>query len=94
MLASRIAVARRRTARKPSARPARTGSPAMGTAFDAWGVEYAHALTVPAAHHHTVAHAPPIVDGAGLALVSAAARKTPARASSLMPKAAATRAIR
>ena len=43
----------------------------MPTAFDAWGDEYAHALSEPAIHSHTVAHAPPMVDGAGLALLSA-----------------------
>ena len=42
-------------------------------AFPAWGKEYAHALSRPAVHSHTVAHAPPMVDGAGLALLSAAA---------------------
>lgn len=51
----------------------------MPTAFDAWGREYADALTVPARHHHTVAHAPPIVDGAGLALVSRSVEHARAR---------------
>lgn len=51
----------------------------MSTAFDAWGQEYAHALDGPATHHHTVAHAPPIVDGAGLALVSRSAEGARAR---------------
>lgn len=40
-------------------------------AFTQWGEEFAHALAEPVTHHHTVAHAPPIVDGAGLALLSA-----------------------
>lgn len=51
----------------------------MPTAFDAWGREYADALAAPAVHHHTVAHAPPIVDGAGLALVSNSAEGARAR---------------
>lgn len=51
----------------------------MPTAFDAWGREYAHALDGPAVHHHTVAHAPPIVDGAGLALVGRGAEGARAR---------------
>ena len=42
----------------------------MPTAFDAWGKEYADALDDTPAHSHTVAHAPPMVDGAGLALLS------------------------
>lgn len=42
----------------------------LSTAFDAWGREYAGALDGPVVHHHTLAHAPPIVDGAALALVS------------------------
>lgn len=44
---------------------------ALPTAFDAWGVRYAAALEMPAVHHLTVAHAPPMVDGAALALLSA-----------------------
>ena len=51
----------------------------MPTAFDTWGREYAHALEEPAVHHHTVAHAPPIVDGAGLALVGRGAEGARAR---------------
>lgn len=43
---------------------------ALSPAFGHWGEEYAHALAEPAVHSHTVAHAPPIVDGAGLALLS------------------------
>ncbi len=40
-------------------------------AFTQWGEEYAHALDRDPVHRHTVGHAPPIVDGAGLALLSA-----------------------
>lgn len=43
---------------------------ALPPAFTAWGKEFAEALERPAVHSHTVAHAPPIVDGAALALLS------------------------
>ena len=43
---------------------------ALPPAFTAWGNEYAEAIERPAVHSHTVAHAPPIVDGAALALLS------------------------
>lgn len=43
---------------------------ALSPAFVAWGEEYAHALEAPITHSHTVAHAPPMVDGAGIALLS------------------------
>lgn len=43
---------------------------ALPPAFTAWGQEYAHALESDPVHTHTVAHAPPIVDGAALALIS------------------------
>ena len=43
---------------------------ALPPAFTGWGEEYAEALETPAVHSHTVAHAPPIVDGAALALLS------------------------
>ena len=52
---------------------------ALPTAFDAWGVRYAAALEMPAVHHLTVAHAPPMVDGAALALLSADPRGARAR---------------
>lgn len=43
---------------------------ALAPAFTAWGAEYLAALELPPVHSHTVAHAPPIVDGAGLAVLS------------------------
>lgn len=43
---------------------------ALSPAFAAWGEEYAHALEGPVAHSHTIGHAPPMVDGAGIALLS------------------------
>lgn len=43
---------------------------ALPPAFTAWGKEYAEAIERPAVHSHTVAHAPPMVDGAALALLS------------------------
>lgn len=68
-LASRIPVAG--LTREEPVRPTSSHRLAgMPPAFTAWGQEYAHALDAPAVHHHTVAHAPPIVDGAGLALLS------------------------
>lgn len=78
LIASRIPVAglSREEPVRPTALHRLAGMP---TAFDAWGHEYAHALDGPAAHHHTVAHAPPIVDGAGLALVSRSAEGARAR---------------
>ncbi|UVI39441.1 acetyl-CoA C-acyltransferase [Qipengyuania spongiae] len=67
--ASRIAVAG--LTREESIRPTSLRKLAeMPHAFTTWGEEYAHALSEPATHRHTVAHAPPIVDGAGLALLS------------------------
>lgn len=76
--AGRIAVAG--LTREESVRPTNSHRLAgMPTAFDAWGREYAHALDGPVVHHHTVAHAPPIVDGAGLALVSSSAQGARAR---------------
>lgn len=76
--ASRIAVAG--LTREESVRPTSAHRLAgMPTAFDAWGREYADALDGPVVHHHTVAHAPPIVDGAGLALVSGSADGARAR---------------
>lgn len=67
--ASRIAVAG--LTREESVRPTSLHKLAgMPHAFTTWGEEYAHALSEPATHRHTVAHAPPIVDGAGLALLS------------------------
>ena len=63
--------------------PVRPSSPhrlaAMPTAFDAWGQQYAAALDGPTVHHHTVAHAPPIVDGAALALLGDSAAGARAR---------------
>lgn len=68
--ASRIAVAG--LEREEPVRPTTIESlAALPHAFTAWGTEYAAALTEPAVHSHTVAHAPPIVDGAGLAVMSA-----------------------
>lgn len=67
--ASRVAIAG--LDREEPLRP--TTIEALGTlppAFTAWGSEYAAALEKPPAHTHTVAHAPPIVDGAGLAVLS------------------------
>lgn len=52
---------------------------ALPTTFDAWGLRYAAALDTPAVHHLTVAHAPPMVDGAALALLSADPREARAR---------------
>jgi acetyl-CoA C-acetyltransferase/acetyl-CoA acyltransferase len=78
MVASRIPIGG--FAREETVRPTNAQRLAgMPTAFDAWGQEYAHALTVPAVHHHTVAHAPPIVDGAGLVLVGRSAEGARAR---------------
>ena len=78
LIASRIPVAglTREEPIRPTALHRLAGMP---TAFDAWGQEFAHALDAPATHHHTVAHAPPIVDGAGLALVSRSAEGARAR---------------
>lgn len=43
---------------------------AMPPAFGEWGRDYAEALQRKPVHSHTVAHAPPMVDGAALALLS------------------------
>jgi acetyl-CoA C-acetyltransferase len=45
---------------------------AMPPSFVALAEQYAGALEGPIDHRHTIAHAPPICDGAGLALVGAA----------------------
>lgn len=69
-IASRIPVAG--LSREEPIRPTTLAKLAvMSPAFEAWGSEYADALTEPAVHSHTVAHAPPMVDGAGIALLSA-----------------------
>ncbi len=69
LLASRIPVAglTREEPVRPTALDQLAG---MAAAFTAWGQDYAHALERPAVHHHTVAHAPPIVDGAALTLLA------------------------
>jgi acetyl-CoA C-acetyltransferase/acetyl-CoA acyltransferase len=43
---------------------------AMPPSFVELGTQYAEALDGPVDHRHTIAHAPPICDGAGLVLVS------------------------
>jgi acetyl-CoA C-acetyltransferase/acetyl-CoA acyltransferase len=43
---------------------------AMPPSFVEVGAQYAEALDGPVDHRHTIAHAPPICDGAGLVLVS------------------------
>jgi acetyl-CoA C-acetyltransferase/acetyl-CoA acyltransferase len=45
---------------------------AMPPSFAALAVQYAEALDGPIDHRHTIGHAPPICDGAGLALVGGA----------------------
>ncbi|MBB3033702.1 acetyl-CoA C-acyltransferase [Alteriqipengyuania lutimaris] len=52
---------------------------ALPPTFTAWGKEYAHALEGEPVHSHTVGHAPPIVDGAALALLSASGEGARAR---------------
>jgi acetyl-CoA C-acetyltransferase/acetyl-CoA acyltransferase len=42
---------------------------AMAPGFSALAEQYAHALEGPIDHRHTIAHAPPICDGAALALI-------------------------
>lgn len=78
LLSGRIAIAGldREEALRPTTRERLAGLP---PAFAAWNEEYAHALERPAANSHTVAHAPPMTDGAGLALLSAEAAGARAR---------------
>ena len=45
---------------------------AMAPSFVALAAQYAEALGGPIDHRHTIAHAPPVCDGAGLALVGSA----------------------
>lgn len=45
----------------------------MQPAFAALATQYAEALDGPIDHRHTIAHAPPVCDGAGLALLGGAA---------------------
>ena len=52
---------------------------ALPPAFGEWGRDYADALQRTAVHSHTVAHAPPMVDGAALALLSSDPRNARAR---------------
>jgi acetyl-CoA C-acetyltransferase/acetyl-CoA acyltransferase len=47
---------------------------AMSPAFAGLAAQYAAALDGPIDHRHTIAHAPPVCDGAGLALVGGAPR--------------------
>jgi len=47
---------------------------AMPPSFAALAVQYAAALEGPIDHRHTIGHAPPICDGAGLALIGGAPR--------------------
>jgi acetyl-CoA C-acetyltransferase/acetyl-CoA acyltransferase len=69
MNASRIAVAG--LSREEAVRPTDAQKlAALPPAFGEWGKEYAHALSGPVSHSHTVAHAPPMVDGAALAVLS------------------------
>ena len=56
------------------ARPQSTAASiaAMPPSFAALAAQYADALDGPIDHRHTIGHAPPICDGAGLALIGAA----------------------
>jgi acetyl-CoA C-acetyltransferase len=45
---------------------------AMAPSFGALAAQYADALEGPIDHRHTIAHAPPVCDGAGLALIGGA----------------------
>lgn len=80
LVASRIAL--NGLDREEPARPATTAESlaAMTTAFNGLGEQYAEALNGRKIdHRHTVAHAPPICDGAGLALITASPTNARAR---------------
>ncbi|WP_312163210.1 acyl-CoA thiolase [Phenylobacterium sp.] len=72
LVASRIAVGA--AASEECARPQTTAQSlaAMPPAFAPLAADYAEALEGPIDHRHTIAHAPPVCDGAGLALVGGA----------------------
>ena len=72
MIASRITVGA--AAAEECARPTTTAESlaAMPAAFAGLAEQYADALDGPIDHRHTIAHAPPVCDGAGLALVGGA----------------------
>jgi len=72
LLASRIALGA--LAADECIRPQTTAESlaAMPPSFAALAVQYADALDGPIDHRHTIGHAPPICDGAGLALVGGA----------------------
>lgn len=53
---------------------------AMPPAFAAVAEQYADALEGPIDHRHTIAHAPPVCDGAGLALIGGSERDEAGRA--------------
>jgi acetyl-CoA C-acetyltransferase/acetyl-CoA acyltransferase len=61
-------------ARDECARPQTTAESlaAMAPGFGALAAQYADALDGPIDHRHTIGHAPPICDGAGLALIGGA----------------------
>jgi acetyl-CoA C-acetyltransferase/acetyl-CoA acyltransferase len=48
---------------------------AMQPAFAALAAQYTDALEGPIDHRHTIGHAPPVCDGAGLALIGGAGRR-------------------
>ena len=68
----------------------------MAPSFVALAAQYAEALDGPIDHRHTIAHAPPICDGAGLALIGSApgSADNPAHESWPTPSRAATRTRR
>lgn len=72
MIASRIAVGAATI--EECARPTTTAESlaAMPAAFAPLAEQYANALDAPIDHRHTIAHAPPVCDGAGLAVVGGA----------------------
>lgn len=72
LIASRIAVGAANA--EECARPQTTAQSlaAMPAAFAPLAATYSEALEGPIDHRHTVAHAPPVCDGAGLALVGGA----------------------
>ncbi|MBB3889519.1 acetyl-CoA C-acetyltransferase/acetyl-CoA acyltransferase [Phenylobacterium haematophilum] len=72
LIASRIAVGA--AAAEECARPQTTAESlaAMPAAFAPLAATYAEALDGPIDHRHTIAHAPPVCDGAGLAVVGGA----------------------
>ncbi len=72
LIASRIAVGA--ASAEECARPQTTAESlaAMPAAFAPLAATYSEALEGPIDHRHTIAHAPPVCDGAGLALVGGA----------------------